>query len=223
MKDCGAAAGLRPVRASVVLEYRGNEFSDPVGSRCLARISGSIRKVVGATAAAALLALPVLIGSASIASAEADRSLKLFFTHTGERATITFKRDGRFDPGGLGQVNRFLRDWRKNEPARMDPRLLDRAWEVYDRSGATDYIHIVSAYRSPATNAMLRGRSRTTGVAENSQHLLGKAMDFYIPGVKLATLRGLAMQAQVGGVGFYPTSGRLSSISTSGTCVPGPA
>jgi len=155
----------------------------------------------------ALIAVPVLFGSATVAAAEADRSLKLFFTHTGERATITFKRDGRFDLGGLAKINRFLRDWRKNEPAKMDPRLLDLVWEVYDRSGATDYIHIVSAYRSPATNNMLRGRSRTTGVAKNSQHTLGKAMDFFIPGVSLATLRSLAMQAQVGGVGYYPTSG----------------
>jgi len=146
------------------------------------------------------------MGSASIATAE-DRALKLFFTHTGEKATITFKRDGRFDPKGLAQINRFLRDWRRNEPARMDPRLLDLVWEVYDRSDAKGYIHIVSAYRSPATNNMLRSRSRNTGVAKKSQHMLGKAMDFYIPGVKLSTLRGLAMQMQVGGVGFYPTSG----------------
>jgi hypothetical protein len=89
----------------------------------------------------------------------------------------------------------------------MDPRLFDLVWEVYRRSGATDYIHVVSAYRSPPTNNMLRTRTRYTGVAKNSQHMLGKAMDFFIPGVKLATLRGLAMQMQVGGVGFYPTSG----------------
>lgn len=154
----------------------------------------------------ALLALPALIGSASFASAE-DRTLKLFFTHTGERATITYKRGGRFDPKGLSQINRFLRDWRRNEPTRMDPRLLDLVWEVYKRSGAKDYIHIVSAYRSPATNNMLRNRSRSTGVAKKSQHMLGKAMDFYVPGVKLSTLRALAMQMQAGGVGYYPTSG----------------
>ncbi|MEI3854748.1 MULTISPECIES: DUF882 domain-containing protein [unclassified Ensifer] len=141
------------------------------------------------------------------ASSAEVRSLKLFFTHTGERATITFKRDGKFDPKGLSQINRFLRDWRRNEPARMDPRLLDLVWEVYQRAGAKDYINIVSAYRSPATNNMLRGRSRSTGVAKNSQHMLGKAMDFYIPGVKLARLREIAMQMQVGGVGYYPTSG----------------
>ncbi|MBX5183376.1 MULTISPECIES: DUF882 domain-containing protein [unclassified Rhizobium] len=154
----------------------------------------------------ALFALPALVGSASFASAE-DRALKLFFTHTGEKATITYKRDGKFDPKGLAQINRFLRDWRRNEPTRMDPRLLDLVWEVYKRSGGKDYIHIVSAYRSPTTNNMLRNRSRSTGVAKKSQHMLGKAMDFYVPGVKLATLRALAMQMQVGGVGYYPTSG----------------
>nr|CAD6630219.1 hypothetical protein RKHAN_04159 [Rhizobium sp. Khangiran2] len=155
---------------------------------------------------AGLLAVPAFFGFVEVAAAE-DRSLKLFFTHTGERATITYKRDGRFDQKGLAQINRLLRDWRKNEPARMDPRLLDLVWEIYGRSGAKDYVHIVSAYRSPATNNMLRGRSRSSGVAKNSQHTLGKAMDFFIPGVKLSKLRALAMQAQVGGVGYYPTSG----------------
>ncbi|CAN7448423.1 DUF882 domain-containing protein [Neorhizobium sp. LjRoot104] len=153
-----------------------------------------------------LMALPVLSVSASRAAAQ-EKSLKLYFVHTGEKAVITFKRNGKFDPKGLAQINQFLRDWRRNEPARMDPRLFDLVWEVYRRSGASDYIHVVSAYRSPTTNNMLRTRSRTTGVAKNSQHMLGKAMDFYIPGVKLATLRGLAMQMQVGGVGYYPTSG----------------
>ncbi|UWU18081.1 DUF882 domain-containing protein (plasmid) [Rhizobium sullae] len=172
----------------------------------IAVLLSRVVRLAAQTILPALLALPALIGSASFASAE-DRTLKLFFTHTGERATITFKRDGRFDPKGLSQINRFLRDWRRNEPTRMDPRLLDLVWEVYKRSGAKDYIHIVSAYRSPATNNMLRNRSRSTGVARKSQHMLGKAMDFYVPGVKLSTLRALAMQMQVGGVGYYPTSG----------------
>jgi uncharacterized protein YcbK (DUF882 family) len=156
---------------------------------------------------AVLLAVAILVGSFLPATAAADRSLKLFFTHTGERAIITFKRGGKFDARGLGQMNRFLRDWRKNEPANIDPRLLDLVWEVYQRSGSNEYIHIVSAYRSPGTNKMLRGRSRDSGVAKNSQHTLGKAMDFYIPGVSLAKLRSLAMQMQVGGVGYYPASG----------------
>lgn len=153
----------------------------------------------------AMLMMAVMTGAAEAATD--DRALKLFFTHTGERATIVFKRNGRFDAKGLVQINRFLRDWRKNEPTKIDPRLLDLVWEVYHRSGANEPIHVVSAYRSPSTNNMLRNRSRSTGVAKKSQHMLGKAMDFYIPGVKLATLRGLAMQMQVGGVGYYPTSG----------------
>ncbi len=156
-----------------------------------------------AIAAAFLLAM---IAGAGEAAAE-DRALKLYFTHTGERATIVFKRNGKFDQRGLNQINRFLRDWRRNEPAKMDPRLLDLVWDVYRQSGAKEAIHVVSAYRSPATNNMLRNRSRNTGVAKRSQHMLGKAMDFYIPGVKLATLRGLAMKMQIGGVGYYPTSG----------------
>ena len=157
---------------------------------------------------AALIAMLVLAALAGSAQAAADdRALKLFFTHTGERATIVFKRGGTFDPKGLAQINRFLRDWRKNEPTRIDPELLDLVWEVYRRSGAREPIHVVSAYRSPSTNSMLRNRSRSSGVAKHSQHTLGKAMDFYIPGVKLATLRAVAMQMQVGGVGFYPTSG----------------
>ncbi|THV34602.1 DUF882 domain-containing protein [Rhizobium rosettiformans W3] len=164
-------------------------------------------RCVGTATIAVMLAVVLLVGSSSLATAATDRSLKLFFTHTGERATITFKRGGKFDGRGLGQINRFLRDWRKNEPANIDPRLLDLVWEVYQRSGSNDYIHIVSAYRSPGTNKMLRGRSRDSGVAKNSQHTLGKAMDFYIPGVKLAKLRSLAMQMQVGGVGYYPASG----------------
>ncbi|EJC77378.1 hypothetical protein Rleg10DRAFT_6084 [Rhizobium leguminosarum bv. trifolii WSM2012] len=172
----------------------------------VATLLSRAKRFAAQTILPALFALPALVGSASFASAE-DRALKLFFTHTGERATITYKRDGKFDPKGLAQINRFLRDWRRNEPTRMDPRLLDLVWEVYKRSGGKDYIHIVSAYRSPTTNNMLRNRSRSTGVAKKSQHMLGKAMDFYVPGVKLATLRATAMQLQVGGVGYYPTSG----------------
>ncbi|HEX2147904.1 MAG TPA: DUF882 domain-containing protein, partial [Pseudorhizobium sp.] len=155
-------------------------------------------------AAALCVAVPLLVATSSEAAAE-TRSLKLYFIHTRERAEIVFKRNGRYDQKGLQQINQFLRDWRRNEPTKMDPRLFDLVWEVYRRSGAKDYIHVVSAYRSPATNGALRSRSK--GVAKNSQHMLGKAMDFYIPGVKLATLRALAMQMQVGGVGYYPTSG----------------
>ncbi len=138
------------------------------------------------------------------ASAE-TRTLKLFFVHTREKAEITYKKNGRYLKGGLNQINRFLRDWRRNEPTKMDPRLLDLIWEVYKKSGSRKHIHVISAYRSPATNAMLRKRGR--GVAKKSQHMLGKAMDFYIPDVKLSKVRRIGLQMQTGGVGYYPRSG----------------
>ena len=151
-----------------------------------------------------LLALSFLMLAAPAAKAE-TRALKLYFIHTKERAEITFKRNGRYDQAGLRKINNFLRDWRRNEPTKMDPRLLDAVWETYRAAGARDYIHVVSAYRSPATNSMLRKRSK--GVANKSQHMLGKAMDFYIPGVSLKKLRDAGLRAQAGGVGYYPRSG----------------
>ncbi|MBB3462232.1 DUF882 domain-containing protein [Rhizobium sp. BK377] len=163
-----------------------------------------VRRMTIRTCAALGCASAVWSLSAAGVAAE-ERSLKLYFGHTGERAIITFKRNGVFDPYGLKQLNGFLRDWRQNKTINMDPRLFDIVWEMYRRSGATDYINVVSGYRSPGTNAMLRTRS--SGVAKESQHTQGKAIDFFIPGVKLATLRGLAMQTQGGGVGYYPTSG----------------
>lgn len=133
------------------------------------------------------------------------RSLKLHHLHTQEKAEIVYKRNGRYDAAGLRKINHLLRDWRRNEPTRMDPRLLDLVWQAYRQSGSGAYIQIVSGYRAPATNAMLRGRSK--GVAKNSQHMLGKAMDFYIPGVPLKKLRDIGLRLQGGGVGYYPTSG----------------
>jgi hypothetical protein len=87
----------------------------------------------------------------------------------------------------------------------MDPQLLDLVWAIYKASGSRDEIHVVSAYRSPDTNKMLR--SRSSGVAKHSQHTLGKAMDWYVTDVPLDKLRAVAMKLQGGGVGYYPASG----------------
>lgn len=140
----------------------------------------------------------------STAASAETRTLNLYYTHTGESARITFKKDGKFIPSGLRQLNQFLRDWRRNEATRMDPALFDLIWEVYQKSGSHSQIRIVSAYRSPATNNMLRRRTR--GVAKNSQHTYGKAMDFFLPDVSLTKLREIGLRMQVGGVGFYPTA-----------------
>ncbi|AMX94685.1 DUF882 domain-containing protein [Mesorhizobium ciceri] len=151
-----------------------------------------------------VVAFGFVAAAASGASAE-TRSLKLYHLHTHEKAEIVYKRNGRYVPEGLRKINIILRDWRRNEPTKMDPRLLDLVWEAYREAGATDYIQVVCGYRSPSTNSMLRSRSR--GVAEKSQHMLGKAMDFYIPGVPLKKLRNIGLKMQGGGVGYYPSSG----------------
>ncbi len=168
-----------------------------------ARVASKMPRVLASLLIACSLVSPGM--APPVEAAGQTRTLKIYFIHTKEKASITFKRNGRYDKKGLQQINRMLRDWRRNEPTNMDPRLLDLVWEVYQKSGSRDYIHVVSAYRSPATNGMLRSRSK--GVAKKSQHMLGKAMDFYIPDVKLKTLREIGMKFQVGGVGYYPTSG----------------
>jgi uncharacterized protein YcbK (DUF882 family) len=158
------------------------------------------------------VALPVLLAltlaaimmATSAASAE-TRTLKLHFTHTNERAEVTFKRNGRYIKEGLNKINWILRDWRQNQATEMDPRLLDLLWEVYQQSGSRAYIHVISAYRSPATNNMLR--SRSSGVADNSQHTRGRAIDFFLPDVSPARLRELGLRRHGGGVGYYPRSG----------------
>lgn len=140
----------------------------------------------------------------SVAKAADNRTLDLYNMHTKERLTIVFKKDGRYIPSALNELNRFLRDWRRNEATRMDPRLFDTVWEVYQKSGSRQPIQVVSGYRSLATNNMLR--SRSSAVAKHSQHSLGKAMDMNIPDVSVDKLRMIAVQMQNGGVGWYPSA-----------------
>jgi uncharacterized protein YcbK (DUF882 family) len=157
----------------------------------------------GLTALCAVWAAGTTATQDAVANGD-TRSLTLYHTHTKERATITFRRNGQYDPRGLEQLNWFLRDWRRDEPTRMDPRLFDTLWEVYRQVGSNEAIHIASAYRSPQTNAMLRRRS--SAVAKNSQHMRGKAMDFYLPDVPIDRIRAVGMRLQHGGVGYYPSS-----------------
>src|SRR6202012_2817933 len=96
------------------------------------------------------------------------------------------------------------RDWRSNEQIKMDPRLFDIIWDVYRQSGSGQPIDVLSGYRSPQTNAMLRRRSRQ--VAEHSQHMQGKAIDAHFIDVGPGAIRDIAMRMQAGGVGFYPTA-----------------
>lgn len=153
------------------------------------------------------MAVTVLLPPAIVpaTAAEGDRSLYIYHTHSRDSARITFKRNGQWDQKGLRELNLILADWRTKEPTKMDPALFDLLWAVYRDVGATQPINIVSSYRSPKTNKMLA--SKSSGVADNSLHMKGKAIDFFIPGINLSTLREAVMRHQVGGIGYYPTSG----------------
>ncbi|KJC57850.1 ATP-binding protein [Bradyrhizobium sp. LTSPM299] len=155
-----------------------------------------------------LASLLLLAGAGSVHDAAAlneTRTLSFHHTHSNEDLTVTFKRDGRYDEAALKQLNHYLRDWRNQDETVMDRHLFDILWEVYRDVDGKQPIQIISSYRSPSTNAMLRRRS--SGVARHSQHMLGHAMDFYIPGVQLEQVRYAGLRLQRGGVGFYPTSG----------------
>jgi uncharacterized protein YcbK (DUF882 family) len=155
-----------------------------------------------------LASVLLLAAAGSVHNAAAlneTKTLSFHHTHSGEDLTVTFKRDGRYDEASLKQLNHFLRDWRTQDETVMDRHLFDILWEVYRDVDGKQPIQIISSYRSPATNAMLRRRS--SGVARFSQHMLGHAMDFHIPGVPLEQIRFAGLRLQRGGVGFYPTSG----------------
>jgi len=158
-----------------------------------------------------LLALGATLTPNSLESAAANgdtRTLFLYHSHSKETIAATFRVNGHYDAATLEKLNWFLRDWRNDEPTQMDPKLFDVLWEAYrsaDRMGPDDPIVVVSAYRCPATNAMLRQRSRA--VAKHSQHMLGKAMDTTIPGLSMAKVREIGMRMQRGGVGYYPNAG----------------
>jgi uncharacterized protein YcbK (DUF882 family) len=160
-----------------------------------------------ASAAGAMAAL-LVAGTAETQDAIANgdtRTLSMVHQHTGETLNVTFKRDGRYDRAALDQINWLMRDWRENESIRMDPRLFDVVWEAQRSVGSTAPLRIVCGYRSSKTNGMLRRRS--SGVAETSQHMLGKAMDFFMTDASIDQIRAVGMRMQRGGVGWYPRSG----------------
>ena len=178
----------------------------PVGNARKAKVLTASR----VTQCVAIAATLTIISADNLNTAVANgdtRTISLHHTHRGDDVTVTFKRNGRYDEDGLKKLNHFLRDWRTDDVTTMDPQLFDAVWEVSREFGTDKKIHIISSYRSPRTNEMLRKRSTSSGVARHSLHTQGKAMDFFIPGVSLDKIREAGLRLQRGGVGFYPTSG----------------
>lgn len=133
------------------------------------------------------------------------RTISLYHVHTHESLTVTYKKDGRYIPSAMAQINYLLRDWRKNRPTTMSPETIDLMWEMHEDLGSKQPIRIICGFRSAETNAMLKRIGRH--VARQSQHITGKAIDMYFPDVPLETVRNSALVRQLGGVGYYPAGG----------------
>lgn len=143
----------------------------------------------------------ITMASAGIAS---ERAISLYNIHNRENITIVYKRNGKFIADALQKLNWFLRDWRQERPTRMDPKLFDLLWSMHKELGSQRPIHVISAYRSPKTNEMLR--KTRGGQARRSRHTMGMAIDVHFPDVPVHKLRYAALIRQQGGVGYYPRS-----------------
>jgi uncharacterized protein YcbK (DUF882 family) len=134
-----------------------------------------------------------------------ERSLDFYNVNTGESLSTVYWMQGHYLPGALWEINYVLRDHHSDQVQPIDPQLLDLLYTIEKIMGLRAAFHILSAYRSPATNAMLR--LSFAGVAEQSMHLEGKAVDVRFPGSDLQRVRRLATDLQWGGVGYYPWAG----------------
>jgi len=134
-----------------------------------------------------------------------ERSLSLYNTHTGEKLkNVVYWEGGKYIEGALQDIDFVLRDFRTNDVYPIDPITLDLMAAISRKVGAKRPFEIISGYRSPQTNKALR--SVSSGVAKNSYHMQGKAVDLRLPGVPLKVVRQAALDLRMGGVGYYPKS-----------------
>jgi len=130
------------------------------------------------------------------------RSLCLYNAHSGEELETTYWAKGEYLPEALNDVNQIMRDHRTGEIESIDVRLLDLLHAMGLVLDPQEPYHIISGYRSPKTNALLRRHSK--GVASKSLHMCGRAVDIHLPGCELSLLRRVALDLRAGGVGYYP-------------------
>lgn len=159
--------------------------------------------IVRSAAAVTVLGVAA-VGPAGAAVLPDVRSLSIHALNTGERLHATFYRNGRYDGVALGEIGHLLRDWRTGDVHEIDRNLLDLLCLLRHMVGGLEPFHLISGYRSPATNAALAARSN--GVARRSLHLQGMAADIRVPGRALSTLHREAVALKAGGVGLYTGS-----------------
>lgn len=150
------------------------------------------------------LAAVGMLGLARGAVAAGRRSLELRNLHTGESLQVSFDRDAGPDPDALAKLQHLLRDYRVDEEHPMDPALYGLLCDLAEAAGYPARYEVISGYRSPRTNKKLHDTGHA--VAEHSQHMQGRAIDVRLAGCELTRLRDVALAAQRGGVGFYPSS-----------------
>lgn len=153
-----------------------------------------------AALAAPAVALPGLV----LAAPAPARRLRFHHTHTGEKLDVVYHENGAYLGDALAELNRLLRDFRSDETTDMDPALLDFLHTAQQHLGSAGTYEIISAYRSPATNTMLRKNGG--GVAKRSLHMRGKAIDVRLSDADTHHLRKVAIALARGGVGYYPKS-----------------
>ena len=160
----------------------------------------------------AALAAPALLLSERLFAAAgplraadlSSRALAFHHTHTGETLTAEYFYAGAYVPDALAAINHHLRDFRTGDEHAIDPALLDLLHRLAAVTSTAKPFEVISGYRSPKTNHMLRETS--TGVAASSLHMVGKAIDIRLADVHLPDLRGAAVGLRRGGVGYYPES-----------------
>jgi uncharacterized protein YcbK (DUF882 family) len=141
------------------------------------------------------------------------RTLRLKLHWTGENLDVVYRIGDAYQPEAMAKINHFLRDWRCNKSTEMDPKLIDRIYELHQQIGARRTIRVVSGFRSEGYNASLLVAGRT--VDPESQHMFGRAVDIFVPGLRTDKLKEAAESQAVGGVGHYPFSGpRFVHIDT---------
>lgn len=155
-------------------------------------------------AAPALLVADSAFAAVASSAALSSRALSFFHTHTGEKLTAEYFTRGAYVTDALAAINHHLRDFRTSEEHLIDPVLLDLLHRLSVATETTKPFRVISGYRSPKTNQMLREKS--AGVAASSLHMAGKAIDIRLVDVPLPALRAAAIGLKAGGVGFYPES-----------------
>jgi len=150
------------------------------------------------------------VASNSFASAltapifDPDRKLRLVNTHTWEKLDVVYWSQGRYILESLQEIDHLMRDHRANEIIDMDIKLIDDLHRLYSLLDSKERIHVLSGYRTKATNASLRKRS--SGVAKYSLHMEGRALDLSLPGRSAQQVRMAALSMNAGGVGYYESA-----------------